>query len=76
MHIMSGHLSFQVEHHLFPDIPSVRYPEMAKQVQEICKKYDIPYNVAPMSTQYFSVIKKMFNNSFPPKNQLKMNNAI
>lgn len=76
MHIMSGHLSFQVEHHLFPDIPSVRYPEMAKQVQAICKKYDIPYNVAPMSTQYFSVIKKMFNNSFPPKNQLKMNNAI
>ena len=24
-HLLSGHLSFQIEHHLFPDLPSCRY---------------------------------------------------
>lgn len=74
-HIMSGHLSFQVEHHLYPDIPSSRYEELSKQVQAICAKYNVPYNTAPMSTQYWSVIKKMFKNSFPASNQLKVKNV-
>ena len=65
MHVMSGHLSTQIEHHLFPDIPASRYEEMSIRVQEICKKYEIPYNIAPFAKQYFTVIRKMFRNSFP-----------
>jgi fatty acid desaturase len=75
MHIMSGHLSYQVEHHLFPDIPSSRYQEMSLKVQEICKKYDIPYNVAPMSQQYISVIKKVLKHSFPARQQVQVQTA-
>lgn len=67
MHIMSGHLSFQIEHHLFPDIPSSRYEEISVRVKEICAKHNIPYNVRPMHEQYFTVLKKMYNNSFPNK---------
>ncbi|QQR98962.1 MAG: acyl-CoA desaturase [Sphingobacteriales bacterium] len=70
MHIMSGHLSYQVEHHLFPDIPSTRYPEMSKKVREICKKHNIPYNTAPLHEQYFSVIKKVLKHSVPSKNKV------
>lgn len=70
MHIMSGHLSTQIEHHLFPDIPSSRYEEISPRVKEICEKYGIQYNVAPFHKQYFNVIKKMFKNSFP-ENGLK-----
>ena len=40
LHIMSGHLSYQVEHHLFPDIPAHRYPEMSNRVQALCEKYN------------------------------------
>ena len=29
MHIMTGNLSYQIEHHLFPDLPSNRYQEIA-----------------------------------------------
>ena len=29
LHIMSGSLGYQIEHHLFPDLPSNRYPEIA-----------------------------------------------
>ncbi|HUM52006.1 MAG TPA: acyl-CoA desaturase [Chitinophagales bacterium] len=72
MHIMSGHLSFQVEHHLFPDIPSSRYEEMSVRVKEICAKYNIPYNVSPMSKQYLSVVKKVIKYSFPNKKEMQV----
>ena len=37
-HMMTGNLSHQIEHHLFPDIPARRYPEIAVEVQEICEQ--------------------------------------
>jgi linoleoyl-CoA desaturase len=43
-HVMSGNLSFQVEHHLFPDMPSNRYAEVAPRVRVLCARYGIPYN--------------------------------
>lgn len=67
MHIMSGHLSCQVEHHLFPDIPSSRYRALSKEVQVICKKYNIPYNTDSFLNQYKTVIKKVIVHSFPNK---------
>jgi len=66
MHILSGHLSCQVEHHLFPDIPAWRYVAISKQVQAVCKKYDIPYNTGSFAKQYFSVVKRVVTFSFPP----------
>ncbi len=46
-HVMSGNLGYQVEHHLFPDMPSSRYGEIAPRVREICKRYGLPYNTGP-----------------------------
>ena len=43
-HLLSGNLSHQIEHHLFPDMPARRYSEIAPEVQEICERYGIPYN--------------------------------
>ena len=37
-HIMSGNLSHQIEHHLFPDLPARRYPQIAAEVREICAR--------------------------------------
>ena len=45
--ILWGHLNYQVEHHLFPDIPAHRYPDMALEVEEVCKKYNLPYKCNP-----------------------------
>jgi len=41
--ILWGHLNYQVEHHLFPDIPAHRYPDMAIEVQQVCQQYNLPY---------------------------------
>ena len=46
-HILSGNLSHQIEHHLFPDIPAHRYAEIAVEVREICARYGLPYNTGP-----------------------------
>lgn len=39
-----GGLNYQVEHHLFPKISHVHYPEICKIVQQKCKEYGMPYN--------------------------------
>lgn len=38
-----GGLNFQIEHHLFPYICHVHYPEISLIVQDVCKEFDIPY---------------------------------
>ncbi len=37
MRFMSGNLSHQIEHHLFPDLPSNRYEEIGVRVRELCE---------------------------------------
>jgi fatty acid desaturase len=64
-HIMSGSLSFQIEHHLFPDIPSCRYPEIAPRVRTVCERYGLPYNSGRLGRQYRSVAKKILRYSLP-----------
>ncbi len=50
-HVISGNLGYQVEHHLYPDMPSTRYGEIAPKVREICVKYGLPYNSGPFFQQ-------------------------
>ncbi|KRD07696.1 fatty acid desaturase [Mycobacterium sp. Root265] len=52
MAFMSGNLCYQIEHHLFPDLPSNRYAEIAERVQALCEKYDLPYTTGPLLRQY------------------------
>ncbi len=42
-----GGLNFQIEHHLFPHICHIHYPEIAKIVQQVAKEYNLPYTVFP-----------------------------
>ncbi|GAB3858159.1 acyl-CoA desaturase [Nocardioides maradonensis] len=64
-HIMSGNLSFQIEHHLFPDIPARRYPEVNAEVREICERYGLQYNSGRLSKQLWSVAKKICRLALP-----------
>ena len=65
MHFMSGHLSHQIEHHLFPDIPAHRYPEMAVEVKAICARHGVAYNTASLGAQLWSVARKIFRLALP-----------
>ncbi|MGB1465916.1 MAG: fatty acid desaturase family protein [Alcanivorax nanhaiticus] len=67
MHIMSGNLSFQIEHHLFPDIPAHRYAKISPEVKAICEKYGLPYNTGSFMRQSLSVWKRIVKLSLPGK---------
>lgn len=38
-----GGLNFQIEHHLFPHICHVHYPEISKIVKQTVEEFDLPY---------------------------------
>ncbi|MFC0042712.1 fatty acid desaturase family protein [Actinomadura rayongensis] len=63
--LLSGNLSHQIEHHLFPDMPSHRLAKIAPQVRALCDKYDLPYNSASLARQVGSTWKKIFRLSLP-----------
>ena len=63
--ILNGHLGYQIEHHLFPDIPSRRYPEIAPAVRAVCERHGLAYNRGRLGSQYLSVAKKILRHSLP-----------
>ncbi|MBV9356876.1 MAG: acyl-CoA desaturase [Chloroflexi bacterium] len=64
-HVISGNLGYQVEHHLYPDMPSTRYGEIAPKVREICERYDLPYNSGPFHQQLGMVQRTILRLAFP-----------
>lgn len=65
LHIMSGNLGFQIEHHLYPDLPSNRYAEISVRVKQLCEKYDIPYTTGPLHKQYGQALRTIMKLSLP-----------
>jgi len=65
MHIASGNLSHQIEHHLFPDLPSNRYAEVAPKVKALFDKYGLTYHAAPFPKQLYSAWHKVVRLSLP-----------
>ncbi len=41
--IMHGYNNYQIEHHLWPDLPMNKYRELQPKVEKLCAKYGIPY---------------------------------
>jgi NADPH-dependent stearoyl-CoA 9-desaturase len=64
-HVISGNLGYQVEHHLYPDMPSSRYSEIAPKIKDICERYELPYNSGPFAKQWFTVHRSIFRLAFP-----------
>jgi linoleoyl-CoA desaturase len=65
MHIMTGNLSYQIEHHIFPDINSNRYQEIAPKVQAIFERYGLTYVTGPLPKQVASAWWKVIRLSLP-----------
>ncbi|HET7531823.1 MAG TPA: fatty acid desaturase, partial [Nocardioidaceae bacterium] len=64
---MTGNLSHQIEHHLFPDLPARRYPQIAAEVREICERYGLDYNTGPLHRQLGSVARKIVRLALPDR---------
>ena len=64
-HFLTGNLSHQIEHHLFPDVPAIRYADMAERVREICARYGQHYNTGSFWSQFATVVARIVRYSFP-----------
>lgn len=64
-HILSGNLSHQIEHHLYPDMCSNRYPEVSPRVKALCARYGLPYNTGSMTRQFGTTVWKILRYSLP-----------
>jgi linoleoyl-CoA desaturase len=71
MHLMSGQLGYQIEHHLFPDLPSNRYAEIAERVQALCEKYELPYTTGSFPRQFWQSTRSIWKLSLPVAGELK-----
>ena len=67
MHVLSGNLSHQIEHHCFPDLPSNRYAEVAPRLREVFERYGLRYHAAPLHRQVYSAWHKVVRLSVPPR---------
>lgn len=56
----TGHLNYQIEHHLWPTMPRHYYPSIAPRVKELCKKHKVDYIVSPdLFTGCVDVVEKI-----------------
>ena len=65
MHLMTGNLSHQIEHHCFPDLPSNRYSEIAPEIEDLFQRYGLSYNTRPLVRQVGSAWHRVLRLSFP-----------
>lgn len=62
---MSGNLCYQIEHHLFPDLPSNRLPEISERVRALCQTYDLPYTTGSLMHQYLLTVRTICKLALP-----------
>jgi NADPH-dependent stearoyl-CoA 9-desaturase len=67
LRFMSGNLCHQIEHHLYPDLPSNRLHEISRRVQAICDKYDLPYTTGSFLVQYGKAWRTIAKLSLPDR---------
>jgi fatty acid desaturase len=67
LRFMTGNLCYQIEHHLFPDLPHNRYPEIAERVRALCVTYDLPYTTGPLLRQYLLTVRTICKLALPDR---------
>ncbi len=63
-----GGLNYQIEHHLFPKVCSVHYPEVSAIVRRVAEKHDVPYHyqetLGIAVKSHYQTLKKFGDPSF------------
>ena len=67
LRFMSGNLCYQIEHHLYPDLPSNRLHEISFRVRALCEKYDLPYTTGSFLVQYGKTWRTIAKLSLPDR---------
>jgi hypothetical protein len=63
----SGNLCYQIEHHLFPDLPSNRYAEIATRVRALCARFGLPDTTGSLLKQYLQTLRTIHRLALPDR---------
>ncbi|XP_012884487.1 PREDICTED: fatty acid desaturase 2-like protein FADS2P1 [Dipodomys ordii] len=55
----TGHLNFQIEHHLFPTMPRHNYHKVAPLVKSLCAKHGLQYVNKPMLKAFGDIVRAL-----------------
>jgi len=55
----TGHLNYQLEHHLFPTMPRHQLPFVAERVKKLCESNGLPYHVKSMYECCCDIMEKL-----------------
>ncbi|XP_045227790.1 putative fatty acid desaturase 2-like protein FADS2B isoform X2 [Macaca fascicularis] len=55
----TGHLNFQIEHHLFPTMPRHNYHKVAPLVRSLCAKHGLQYVNKPMLRAFGDIVRAL-----------------
>ncbi len=64
---LMGYLNYQIEHHLWPDLPMLKYRQAAPRLQEICRRHGVPY----VSESVFKRFRRMWSILMGDRNMLR-----
>ncbi|WP_163702035.1 fatty acid desaturase family protein [Mycolicibacterium sarraceniae] len=73
---MSGNLCYQIEHHLFPDLPSNRYAAIAPRVRALCDAHRLPYITGPLLRQFLQTQRTIWKLALPDRSATKVDARI
>src|SRR5262249_32388883 len=48
-------INYQIEHHIFPNLPPSKYVECAAEVETICRRHNVPYRWAHLHKRMWSM---------------------
>jgi fatty acid desaturase len=63
-----GGLNYQIEHHLFPAMPSVNLSKAQPIVEEFCKEKEIPYHATGLIQSWREVLTELHAHGEPLRN--------
>ncbi|KAL3854986.1 hypothetical protein ACJMK2_014218 [Sinanodonta woodiana] len=55
----TGHLNFQIEHHLFPTMPRHNLYKIAPLVKSLCEKHGVTYCVKPLGRAFVDIVRSL-----------------
>ena len=64
---LHGWLNYQIEHHVFPDIPLRQYALVQPKLQALCERYDIPYTQEPLTRRLSKAMDVMVGRRSMPR---------
>ena len=72
---LQAYLNYQIEHHLFPDIPMLKYREIAPRVKEACERAGLRYLQEPLGRRVRKLVDIMVGDASMRRVQSVTNRA-